>query len=348
MVLTKSGVKKIVTKYIGSHGYCANCQRSYPPPKLLEFERHQFYGHGFKSWIIYQRVALRLPRESILEFAKEQFNEEISSTRISYFMRKLAQYYSKTERSNIQKMLESSFIHVDETNFTIKGVNWYVWVFTDGKYVVFKLTETRETNIVNEVLEGYKGILISDFYTGYDSVPCNHQKCWVHLIRHLNKDLRENPFDMEYEVFISEVRSLIIPIMEAVQKYGLKKYHLQKFQQKVDNFYENYIEGRQYKSELVLRYQQQFKKYRNSLFTFLYQDGVPWHNNTAENAIRHVAIQRDISKASFHEEPTSNYLVLLGIRQTCRYQNKSFFKFLFSGETDLDKFKPEKKKRKKK
>ena len=128
-------------------------------------------------------------------------------------------------------MLESSFIHVDETNFTIKGVNWYVWVFTDGKHVVFKLTETRETNIVNEVLEGYKGILVSDFYTGYDSIPCNHQKCWVHLIRHLNKDLRENPFDMEYEVFISEVRSLMIPIMEAVQKYGLKKYHLQKYEQ---------------------------------------------------------------------------------------------------------------------
>ena len=146
-------------------------------------------------------------------------------------MKKLAQYYSKTERSNIQKMLESSFIHVDETNFTIKGVNWYVWVFTDGKHVVFKLTETRETNIVNEVLEGYKGILVSDFYTGYDSIPCNHQKCWVHLIRHLNKDLRENPFDMEYEVFISEVRSLMIPIMEAVQKYGLKKYHLQKYEQ---------------------------------------------------------------------------------------------------------------------
>jgi hypothetical protein len=53
-------------------------------------------------------------------------------------------------------------------------------------------------------------------------------------------------------------------------------------------------------------------------------------------------VQRDISKASFHEEPTRNYLVLLGIRQTCRYQNKSFFRFLFSEETDLDNFKPRK------
>jgi hypothetical protein len=30
--------------------------------------------------------------------------------------------------------------------------------------------------------------------------------------------------------------------------------------------------------------------------------------------------------------------VLLGIRQACRFQAKSFFKFLFSGEKDVDLF----------
>jgi hypothetical protein len=342
LILAKNGVKKVITKYIGFHGYCARCQRKCPPPKLLEFERHQFYGHGFKAWIIYQRVSLRLPLESILESAKEQFNEGMSSTRISYFMKNFAQYYAETEQTIIRKLLKSPFVHVDETNFTIKGVNWYVWVFTNGKYVIFKLTETRETGIVHQIIENYEGVLISDFYTGYDSVLCKQQKCWVHLIRNLNKDLRGNPFDMEYEGFILEVRSLIIPIMEAVQKYGLKRLHFQKFEKEVDRFYRDSIENKRYKSELTLRYQQHFKKYRDSLFTFLGQDGIPWHNNTAENAIRHVAIQRDISKASFHEEPTRNYLVLLGIRQTCRYQNKSFFRFLFSEETDLDNFKPRK------
>ncbi len=342
LVLTKDGIKKIVTKYIGFHGYCTQCNRKYSPPKLLEFKGHQFYGHKFKSWIVYQRVALRLPFESILELAKELFNEKMSSTRIPYFIKNFAKYYAETEKSITRKLLESSFIHVDETTFPIKGVNWYVWVFTNGKDVIFKLTDTREANIVREFIGQYEGVLISDFYPGYDSMPYKQQKCWVHLIRHLNKDLRENPFDSEYESFILEIRNLIIPIMEDVQKYGLKKFNLKKFDKDVDRFYRNSIENKKYRSELALRYQQHFKKYRNSLFTFLRKDGIPWHNNTAENALRHVAIQRDISKASFHEEPTRNYLVLLGIRQTCRYQNKSFFKFLFSEETNLDKFKARK------
>ena len=44
-----------------------------------------------------------------------------------------------------------------------------------------------------------------------------------------------------------------------------------------------------------------------SLFTFLEQDGIPWHNNTAENAIRHLAKQRDVS-GNFGEHVTHSYL----------------------------------------
>ena len=39
-----------------------------------------------------------------------------------------------------------------------------------------------------------------------------------------------------------------------------------------------------------------------------------------------------------YESIMNDYLLLLGIQQTCRFQGKSFFKFLFSGEKDTDKF----------
>jgi hypothetical protein len=98
--------------------------------------------------------------------------------------------------------------------------------------------------IVHEVLVDYKGILISDFYPGYDSVQCKQQKCWVHLIRDINNDLWTNPFDVEFEIFVLEVRNLIIPIMEAVQKYGLKRRNLNKFKKSVDKFYKRVITER--------------------------------------------------------------------------------------------------------
>ncbi len=302
------------------------------------------YGHGFKAWAIYHRVALCLPYQTIVKVIENQFNEAIPWVSIIQIIRDQAKYYSKTEKNNIRQLLESPYIHADETLINIRGVNQYVWVFTNGKYVIFKLRETREATIVHEFLANYKGILISDFYPGYDSVQCRQQKCWPHLIRDLNDDLWAAPYDTEFERFVLEVRNLIIPIMEAVQKYGLKKRNLNKFKKPVDKFYKRVITDKRYKSELTIKYQDRFLRYQDSLFTFLEQDGIPWHNNTAESAIRHIAKQRQIS-GSFGGQLTHNYLVLLGIRQTCRFQNKSFFKFLFSEETDLDKFEANKRKR---
>ena len=85
-------------------------------------------------------------------------------------------------------------MHADETSINIRGVTQYVWVFTDGNYVSFQLRKTREATFVHEFLAQYQGTLISDFYAGYDAVPCQQQKCWVHLIRDLNSDLLSAPF----------------------------------------------------------------------------------------------------------------------------------------------------------
>ena len=65
----------------------------------------------------------------------------------------------------------------------------------------------------------------------------------------------------------------------------------------------------QYRSDLVLKYQKRFLRYKESLFTFLKEDGIPWHNNTAERAIRPFAIQRDTSKSPLHESATPHYVV---------------------------------------
>lgn len=316
----------------------------FAPPIIREFGRRQVYGHGFKAWLVYHRVALRLPYDSIVASLNEHFSQTLNIGRISVFIKDFANYYNETEKNVIQRLLENPFIHVDETTISIQGVNWYVWVFTDEKYVLFKLQETREATIVHELLTDYEGVLISDFYPGYDSVECRQQKCWVHLIGDLNNDLRESPFDIEYENFVLEVRNLIIPIMEDIQRYGLKKHNLNKFKRPVNKFYQQVIIDKHYKSELVIKYQKRFVRYQKSLFTFFEQDDIPWHNNAAERALRHIAKQRAIS-TSFQETSTRNYLVLLGIYQTCRFQGKSFYKFLFSGETDLDKFEAHKRKR---
>jgi len=345
LVFSKDGCRKRICKHIGYKRYCPICQKYCSPLSLLENNRRLSFGHEFKAWIVYQRIILRLPYEIIQQLTEDLFGERISPASISNFLQYFSDYYIETEKNLIQKILKSPFIHADETQINIRGVNQYVWVFTNGTHVIFKLTKTRESDIVHEILAEYQGVLVSDFYGGYDSVNCKQQKCWVHLIRDMNDDLWKTPFDSELESFISEVRNLIVPILEVVEQYGLKKRHLHKFQKNVDKFYLKNVTNKVYHSELVLKYQKRFERYRQSLFTFLEQDSIPWHNNTAENAIRHLAVQRKIS-GSFFETGATAYLVLLGIMKTCKFQDKSFLEFLLSKEKDIDQFKPRKRKKK--
>jgi Transposase IS66 family len=199
------------------------------------------------------------------------------------------------------------------------------------------MTETREADIVREVLAGYEGVLVSDFYPGYDAMPCRQQKCLVHLIRDINDDLWKAPFDRELEAFAVEVQALLVPILEAVDRYGLKAWHLRKFDRNVERFYQRNVAGREYRSEAAEIYRKRFDRYRESLFTFLRQDGIPWNNNMAERAIRQLAVQRKIS-GRFYKRVAPQYLRLLAISQTCRFLGKSFLKFLLSKETDLASF----------
>ena len=338
LVFSKNGCRKIITKYIRPLGYCPKCYRNYSPEGSSDFPTHHFYGHGLQAWVVYQRLVLRLPYRLITQAMEDLFQVRIGGTHIVNFLSDFAHYYSDTEELLITQILVSPFIHADETTINIRGVDHYVWVFTDGTHVIFKLTETREATIVYDFLSDYQGILISDFYPGYDSVQCRQQKCLVHLIRDLNEDLWKFPFDSEFESFLSEVKNLIVPMLETVQKYGLKKRHLHKFSKQVDQFYERVITERTYFSDLTLKYQNRFKRYRQSLFTFLEHDGIPWNNNTAERAIRHLAVQRKIS-GFFFKSVAPKYLLMLGITQTCRFQGKSLLKFLMSGEKDIDEFK---------
>lgn len=337
LVFSQNGSRKRVVRYVGAIGRCPHCQRDVLPPRIRQFKARLF-GHAFQAWAVYQRITLRLPYRAISEAIENLFCEHVSKSCIVKFMTNLAEYYASAEKILLRKMLASPFVHVDETKLSIQGANYYVWVITDGPHVIFRLTETREATVIQKMLQGYTGVLISDFYGGYDACNCRQQKCLSHLIRDLNDDLWKNPYDAELEAFVGAVKELLVPIIADVDKYGLKRRNLHKHQHTVDRFFKNVIDSQEYKCEITQTYQKRFIRYRESLFRFLSEDGIPWNNNMAERAIRHLAIQRKIS-GSFFKRVVEHYLLLLGIAQTCRFQGKSFLAFLLSKEKDIDEFK---------
>lgn len=201
--------------------------------------------------------------------------------------------YKETYDRILNNIIHGKLIHADETTVSIKGETAYVWVFTSLEEVVYIYKENREGEFLKELLKEFNGVLVSDFYSAYDSVNCPQQKCLIHLIRDFNDDLVKHPFDEELKSLIREFTILLKPMIETVDRYGLKASHLKNHKVLVESFYKK-LTNQNYNSEAALKYKKRFEKYHNKLFTFLDHDGIPWNNNNAEHTIKAFAMLRKV------------------------------------------------------
>jgi len=93
---------------------------------------------------------------------------------------RMAESYRETYDEIMRRLTCGRLIHADETHVSVKGKDSYVWVFTSMEDVVYIWSNTRESAIIMEILKNFKGVLVSDFYTAYDSVAGPQQKCLIH------------------------------------------------------------------------------------------------------------------------------------------------------------------------
>ena len=199
---------------------------------------------------------------------------------MSTLRRRVARFHAITYARLLRDLRNGRLIHADETWVLVRGQpgKCYVWVFADMERVVYLYSRTREAKVAKQALEGFNGVLVSDFYAGYDSLKCLQQKCLIHLMRDVNNDVLRHPFDEELMGFVQEFGKLLRNIVATIDRYGLKQRHLRKHRKDVQRFYRHTL-NREFGSEIAEHYRQRMIRYREKLFTFLEYDGVPWNNN---------------------------------------------------------------------
>ena len=93
-----------------------------------------------------------------------------------------------------------------------------------------------------------------------------------------------------------------------------------------------------FQSESAGTFKERFEKNRDKLFTFLVHDDMPWNNNNAEHAVKAFAMLRNVIRGVTSEKGIRDYLVMLSICETCKYQELDFLDFLRSGEKAVEAF----------
>jgi predicted RecB family nuclease len=333
---TRSGVKRWVTRYYSLQYRCGACSNAFLPDEYRAIDSR--LGNNLASWAIYHHVALRQSYDDLTMSLNEIFGFSFHHQVMDRIKPLMAARHEATYERLKEKLRRGPLLHADETKAgVVQRIDGYVWAFTNLEEVVYAYTPTREGTILGDMLDGFGGVLVSDFYAAYDSVECAQQKCLIHLARDINDDLFHSPFDVDLKGLAQAFVAVLKPIVDTIDKFGLKCCHLRKHKQDIERFF-RLVDSADYQSVPAKSYQKRIQKYRGSLFTFLDHDGVPWNNNNAENAIKRFATRRKTLGSSFSEKGLKEYLVFLSIYQTCRLKGVSFLKFLCSDMVDLDAF----------
>ncbi len=330
-----SSIKRWVTKYLFRRYQCRGCEATfYNPARAWDGEK---FGPNLRALSLYQNIELRMPQMRVVGFLNQVLTLSLPQTAIHRLKTKAATFYKHTYEGLVRRIVTGHLVHADETKVSLKSGIGYVWVFTNLEEVVYVYAPSREGQLMQSLLKDFKGVLVSDFYTAYESLDCPQQKCLIHLIRDLNDDLLKEPFNEEMKGIAGEFAGLLKPMVETVDRFGLKARFLRKHKVCADRFFRR-LAQRDCHTETAVKCKKRLEKNRGSLFTFLDYDGVPWNNNNAEHAIKAFALlRRDFSGVST-EKGIQEYLILLSICETCRFRGVSFLDFLRSGEKDIDAF----------
>jgi predicted RecB family nuclease len=332
---SRTGVRRWVVRYQYHRYICRTCAATINSPRSIQTKSR--HGLALLAYIVYQLVELKIPQGTVASSLNQLFDLGLCRNAVNNQKMRAAGIYKDTYEGILKRILSGRLIHADETKVNIRKGSAYVWVLTNLEEVAYLYTDTREGEMIQSLLREYKGVLVSDFYAAYDSINCPQQKCLIHLMRDLNDDLLKQPFNEDLKGIVRAFAELLKPIVDTIDRLGLKAHFLRKHKVSVERFYRGLAET-DFKTEIAVKYKKRFEKNRAKLFTFLDYDGVPWNNNNAEHAVKAFAMLRNVIRGASSKKGIGEYLTLLSICETCKYKGIDFLKFLRSREIDIDQF----------
>ena len=74
------------------------------------------------------------------------------------------------QRWILSDLIKGDLIHMDETTINLQKDKGYVWVLASTNSVYFFYRRSREGSFLVDMLREFRGVLVSDFFTAYDSL----------------------------------------------------------------------------------------------------------------------------------------------------------------------------------
>jgi len=321
-------VKKKVTTYFRYRYRCACCGKIVEAPPAVGEIPGARIGPLAIAWSVMLKQVLGLPFGKTARVLEELCGLRVSPGALAQAAQRVAARL-KPEVDILREAIRGSpVVNVDETGWRVGGDNWWLWAFVTKRLTLYKAAHSRGSKIIFEELgEDYSGIVIADFFSAYNMLTCEQQKCLVHLLRELKEVAKKNK-SKEFAAFRKRLKRIIADALRLVARDNLDddtyERHMFLILDRVHGMGETC-----YKDTHCRRLAKRLRTHEHSLFTFLFHPGeVESDNNRAERAIRPAVVIRKMSGGSRTPAGANATADLMSLARTCSLNGRNFVSYL--------------------
>jgi transposase len=210
---------------------------------------------------------------------------------------------------------------IDETSWFKSGKLQWLWTLVNHVVAFFMIHPNRSKEAFNQLVEDWKGILISDNYGVYVNWINKRQTCLAHLIRKA-KALAERKDES-----VKEFGESILTELQLLCHWARKP----PTQKQWTDFYSRLLlllilfEGADDDAGKLAR---SIAREMESLWVFLDENGVEPTNNRAERALRFAVLWRKRSNGTQSDKGNRWVERMLSLKQTCHMRKIPVFPIL--------------------
>lgn len=253
-------------------------------------------GIGLMSVVATLSTAGRIPQRTIQKVLKSLYQVHISEGEISHILHEVAERGKETVDRLLEEVRGSPVAHGDETGAREDGMNGFLWSFSTPRVRYFWRDASRGAKVAQDILsDRFEGVLVCDFYAGYNWYSGPKQRCWVHYARDLKGLKEEHSGNGDVVSWVDSV----LDVYKTAKKVAKRKHSEKErgrlasmFEEKLLSLARPYLKAEGAPQRTLAKRVEQFN---GEFFTFVRYAGVPSDNNAAERAIRPAVTARKIS-----------------------------------------------------
>ena len=335
--------KPVVYELMLNRYRCPNCHSRVTAPS--PFPPSIQFGPVLASHMSHMRM-LGMSIGSVRTMLRESYGIEMSDATVLSMERWVASSLEPLYCRLKKNLKRHGNAGADETRLRIGGDNGWLWVIATNSSVVYRVANTRGKAVPLELLSGYTGTLCHDDWKPYNAITtAKHQLDLLHVNRWIERaevrhgieprpllgnrppmlTRRGRPPD-EFISFADGVRRILARAVHATDKSNCARKRAFTIASRALSA----LLDRRWRDGDAAHIAAELRRRFGMLFTFLRQRGVPWHNNRAENAIRHGVLHRKISGGRRTWDGAHALECILSVYRTCRKRKQDFISTVLS------------------